>query len=83
MFTESGESIFHAETGSGTLYILTAILGGENPSVSGTGVLVTVEVSVVQTGETELTFDGSELFRAPDNNSIAILDVINGIIDGL
>jgi hypothetical protein len=80
MFTESGESIFHAENGSGTLSILTAILGGENPSVSGTGVLVTVEVSVVQTGETELTFDGSEVFRDPENNNITILEKVNGLV---
>ncbi len=80
MFTESGESIFHAENGSGTLYILTAILGGENPSVSGTGDLVTIEVSVVQTGETELTFDGSEVFRDPENNSISVNSAVNGLV---
>jgi len=80
MFTESGESIFHAETGSGTLSILTAILGGENPSVSGTGDLVTVEVSVVQTGETELTFDGSEVLRDPENNTISVNITVNGLV---
>jgi hypothetical protein len=80
MFTESGESIFHAENGPGTLTILTAILGGENPSVSGTGDLVTIEVSVVQTGETELTFDGSEIFRDPENNNLSILESVNGLI---
>jgi plastocyanin len=80
MFTESGESIFHAENGPGTLTILTAILGGENPSVSGTGDLVTVEVSVVQTGETELTFDGSEVFRDPDNNNVSINETVAGLV---
>jgi hypothetical protein len=80
MFTGSGESIFHAENGSGTLSILTAILGGENPSVSGTGDLVTVEVSVVQAGETELTFNGSEVFRDPDNNNVSINETVAGLV---
>jgi hypothetical protein len=80
MFAGSGESIFHAEDGSGTLSILTAILGGENPSVSGTGDLVTVEVSVVQTGETELTFDGSEVLRDPENNTISVNITVNGLV---
>ena len=80
MFSGSGESIFHAENGSGTLSILTAILGGENPSVSGTGDLVTVELSVLQVGETELTFDGSEVFRDPDNNDVLINETVAGLV---
>lgn len=79
IFMGNGESIFHTENGSGTLSILTALLGGENPSVSGTGNLVTIEVSVLQTGETQLTFDGSEVFRDPDNNPIYINDTVNGL----
>jgi hypothetical protein len=55
-------------------------LGGENPSVSGTGDLVTVEVSVIQTGETELTFDGTEVFRDPDNNDVLINETVAGLV---
>ena len=82
MFTGNGESIFFSEYDNlqGTITISAGLLGGENPSVSGTGDLVTVEVSVLQVGETELTFDGSEVFRDPDNNSISVNITVNGLI---
>ncbi len=80
IFTGNGESIFHTENGSGTLSILTAILGGENPAVSGTGDLVIIEVSLLQTGETQLIFNGSEIFKDPENNNITILETVDGYI---
>ena len=82
MFTGNGESIFFSEYDNlqGTITISAGLLGGENPSVSGTGDLVTVEVSVVQAGETELTFDGSEIFRDPDNNDVLINETVAGLV---
>lgn len=80
IFSSNGESLFHTENGSGTLSILTAILGGDDPSVNGIGDLAIIEVSVLQTWETSLSFDGSEVFRNPENNSISISETIGGLI---
>ena len=71
-----------------TLFFLISImvpgsmLWGQNYSLSfdGEDDYATVEVSVLQVGETEVTFDGSEVFRDPENNDITILEKINGLV---
>lgn len=82
MFTGNGESIFHTENGVGTLSILAAILGGESPSVDGTGDLALLEVKIKQQGTTNIIFDGLEVFKDPDNNDIDILHIVNGYVSG-
>ena len=73
---------FHTEydNSAGTLSVITAILGGDEPAVSGTGVLIEIQMNVISTASSELTFSGSEVFRDPDNNDITILEKINGLV---
>ena len=79
-----GESIYHSEINNtqGIVSIVLALLGGEYPSVSGTGDLATIEVTVRQSGATELLFGGPAVFKDPNNDFIAISSVINGMIYG-
>ena len=78
----SGESIFSTEfdNQAGSLSVITAALGGDLPSVDGTGVLLEVVLSVKATGTSNLEFDGTELFRDPDNNDITILEKVDGLV---
>jgi hypothetical protein len=82
MFAASEESIFHTEydNSTGTLSVITAILGGGEPSVSGTGALIEIQMNVISATSSELTFSGSEVFRDPDNNDITILEKVNGLL---
>ena len=71
-----------------TLFFLISImvpgsmLWGQNYSLSfdGEDDYATVEVSVLQVGETEVTFDGSEVFRDPDNNDVLINETVAGLV---
>ena len=71
-----------------TLFFLISImvpgsmLWGQNYSLSfdGEDDYATVEVSVLQVGETEVTFDGSEIFRDPDNNDVLINETVAGLV---
>ena len=78
----SGESIFSTDfdNQAGSLSVITAVLGGELPSVDGTGVLLEMVLSVKATGTSNLEFDGTELFRDPDNNNISISEAVNGVV---
>ena len=79
----SGESIFSTEfdNQAGSLSVITAALGGDLPSVDGTGVLLEMVLSVKATGTSNLEFDGTELFRDPDNNNISISETVNGVVN--
>ena len=48
--------------------------------MSGTGDLVLIEVKSLQTGSSSISFNGSNVFRDPDNNDIDIIEKINGLI---
>ena len=78
----SGESIFSTEfdNQAGSLSVITAALGGDLPSVDGTGVLLELVLSVKATGTSNLEFDGTELLRDPDNNNISISETVNGLV---
>ena len=78
----SGESIFSTEfdNQAGSLSVITAVLGGDLPSVDGTGVLLELVLSVKATGTSNLEFDGTELLRDPDNNNISISETVNGLV---
>ena len=82
MFATSEESIFHTEydNSTGTLSVILAILGGDEPSVSGTGALIEIQMNVISTSSSELTFSGSEVFRDPDNNDISINETVGGVV---
>ena len=78
----SGESIFSTEfdNQAGSLSVITAALGGDLPSVDGTGVLLELVLEVKATGTSNLEFDGTELLRDPDNNNISISEAVNGVV---
>ena len=82
IFAVSEESIFFTEydNSTGTLSVLTANLGGDEPAVSGTGVLIEIQMNVISTSSSELTFSGSEMFRDPENNNINILESVDGLV---
>ena len=78
----SGESIFNVEfdNQTGSLSVITAALGGDQPSAGGTGVLLEVVLEVKTIGTSNLEFDGTELLRDPDNNNISISETVNGLV---
>lgn len=65
---------------SNTLTISTFLLGGDNPSISGTGSLADIEVMVF--GSTTLEFvNGAVRFRNASNDSIPVNETVGGWID--
>jgi hypothetical protein len=80
IFQESGESFFFTEDDNGSITISTALWNNEEPSVTGTHDIAIIEIQVLQTAESELTFDGSETFRDALNNSINISATVNGLV---
>ena len=78
----NGESIFSTEfdNQAGSLSVITAALGGDLPSVDGTGVLLELVLSVKATGTSNLEFDGTELLRDPSNNDITINETVAGVV---
>ena len=82
MLQISGESIFDVDydNATGSVSVITAALGGSQPAVDGTGVLLELELKVNAAGTSTLEFDGTELFRDPDNNDITIAQMVNGLV---
>jgi hypothetical protein len=85
IFAASEESIFltQYDNSAGTLSVITAILGGDEPSVAGTGVLIEIQMNVISASSSELTFSGSEVFRDPENNDLTINETVHGMIQSL
>jgi len=83
LFAASEESIFYTEydNSTGTLSVITAILGGDEPAVSGTGALIEIQMNVISATSSELTFSGAEVFRDPDNNDISINETVGGVVN--
>jgi len=79
MFGGSGQSIFHTDydNSQGTLSVLMGMLGGNNPSVSGTGVLAEVTLGILSGGSSNLSFTWIE-FKDPQNNVITVNESVNG-----
>ena len=74
-FFQNGQnSIFLNEINSeaGSLQINTALLDGEVLSVDGTGDLVNLQVKLLQSGSTTISFNGSDAFIDPNNNDILL-----------
>jgi len=82
MFQGDKEAIFHSEVDNdaGDVYLLSAILDGDSPSITGTTSIAVIVVEVLSSGITELLFDGSESFRDPDNAIITISEAIGGVV---
>ena len=80
MFTGSGESIFIDEISTSSLTIYTMLLGGDTPSVSGTGVLATLKVKAKALGSATLSLDGTQVFKNNEDRSISIEQTVNGLV---
>ena len=65
----------------GKLIITSAVWGSGEPSYTGTAVIAEVSIQITQLGEIDIVFDGSELFRDPDNEAIQINTTIPGKIE--
>jgi hypothetical protein len=81
-FLDFGESIFSFDfdNQTGSLSVVTAALGGDQPSGMGTGPLLELVLEVKAAGTSYLEFDGTELFRDPDNNDITINETVDGLV---
>lgn len=80
-FQNGQESIFSHDINDGSIEILTSLLNSDFPYVNGTGELASIEIRSLVSGETNLLFEGVNAFRDENNNTIAILEIINGTID--
>ncbi len=79
-FINDQESIFSYDIGEGTISILTSVVNSDAPSVSGTGVLADIQVTLLGSSDATISFSGNEVFRDPDNNDVVILEKVNGLI---
>ena len=83
IFSDLGDIFFFYEDkpSEGKLIITSAVWGSGEPSYTGTAVIAEVSIQITQLGEIDIVFDGSELFRDPDNESIQINTTIPGKIE--
>jgi len=52
-----------------------------NPDdVYGTGIIASLQLTLLATGQTELTFNNQTAFRDKDNNEVDIVETVKGII---
>ena len=82
-FFQNGQnSIFLYEINSeaGAVQINMTLLDGDSHSVSGTGDLASIQVKLLQSGSSQINFNGSDVFIDPDNSEISILEEINGLV---
>ena len=83
IFSDMGDIFFFYEDkpSEGKLIITSAVWGSGEPSYTGTAVIAEVSIQITQLGEIDIVFDGSELFRDPDNESIQINTTVPGKIE--
>ena len=82
-FFQNGQNsifLYDINSASGTVQINTTLLDGDTPSVSGTGDLVEIQVKLLESGSTQINFNGSDAFIDPDNSQILILEKISGLV---
>ena len=77
-----GEVIFitNIDNSDGSAIISTAVFGDGYPTLSGTGDIALIDVQIIKDGEHTIEFDGSEVFRDHENNSINVNDRVDGLI---
>ena len=82
LFKTANQSIFYVDQDplQDSFTVLTAILDGISPSVSGTGVLAEIVVKINSQGTSNITFSGANKFRGPNNTAIEIREKIGGIV---
>ena len=81
-FGDYGEVIFIADIDNtnGSVTISTAVWGQNYPSISGTSDIAILDVQIIKQGDHQLEFDGTELFRAPNNDDITVNATVNGLV---
>ena len=81
-FSSSGDALFFEDINqqNGTVTISAGFVGGEDPAVVGTGSIAIIEVLALQQGQTTLEFDGSEVFRDPEDVNISISETVSGLV---
>ena len=82
LFKSANQSIFYVDQDplQDSFTVLTAILDGISPSVSGTGVLAEIVVKINSQGTSNISFSGANKFRGPNNTAIEIREKIGGIV---
>ena len=83
IFSEIGDPIFFYEDrpSEGKLVITSAVWGSGEPSYTGTAIVAVVSIKVTQIGAINIIFDGTELFRNPQNETININETVDGLIE--
>lgn len=82
MFKPNKNYILHndIDNSKGKANILIGLLGGKEPTFTGTGGLATLFITKKTSSETTISFDGSETLRGPSNDLIQISATIGGLI---
>ena len=70
----------YVDPGVGKLTITAAVWAGADLSFTGTGVIAEIDVVLSQNGNTTIEFDGNEIFRNPDNETITISEAVGGFM---
>jgi hypothetical protein len=79
----NAESIFYKDFDNlaGTATVITALLGSNSPTFSGTASIAKIYGKVKSNGLSQIQFDGSETFRNINNEIISIKAAVGGVID--
>jgi hypothetical protein len=82
IFSQTGDPIMFTDVdlSDGTVTITAAVWGTGEPAFTGTGAIVELNVKVLQTGEIDILFDGTEVYRNHENSNIEISESIPGKI---
>ena len=82
-FMNGQESIFSYDVDDGTISLLTSVVNSDAPSVSGTGALAEIQVTLLSSADASISFSGNNVFRGPYNNDFVINEIVNGLISNL
>jgi hypothetical protein len=73
-------SFTEIDNNSGEATLDIAVLGATPDDVSGTGIIASLEITLLAAGQTELTFNNQSTIRDKDNNEVDIVEAVKGII---
>ena len=73
-------SFTEIDNNSGEAILDIGVMGATPDDVSGTGIIASLEITLLAAGQTELTFNNQSTLRDNDNNEVDILEMVKGII---
>ena len=79
-FWEIDTSFWEIDTTLGVTILDIGVMGATPDDVSGTGIIASLEITLLAAGETELTFNNQSTLRDNDNNEVVIVEMVKGII---